>query len=66
MLEKLKDGGWEDRPVFGNEATLRACGKTNKHNIRIWGTDNLHVTLEYVRDSPKVNVFCVKSKKCVY
>ncbi|PNF27666.1 hypothetical protein B7P43_G14706 [Cryptotermes secundus] len=45
---------------------LRADGKVkrvefcdlNRHNVRIWGLQNPRVTLEHVRDSPKVNVFC--------
>jgi hypothetical protein len=38
-------------------------GKVNSHNCRIWGSDNPCVSLEHVRDSPKVNVFCSLSKE---
>ena len=37
-------------------------GKINRHNVCIWGKENPHATIELVRDSPKVNVFCAISK----
>jgi hypothetical protein len=43
--------------VFSNEATFHLSGKINRHNVRIWGTENPHETVEHVRDSPKLNVF---------
>ena len=66
MQEKLEDDGFDDRLVFSDEATFHVNGKVNKHNTRIWGTENPHEILEYQRDSPKVNVFCAVSKKAVY
>ena len=33
-------------------------GKLNKHNARIRGTENPHITREIERDSRKVNVWC--------
>ena len=42
------------------------CGKVNRHNVRIWGTENPHETMEHVRDSPKVNVFYAISSSKVY
>ena len=45
--------------VFSDDATFHVCGKVNRHNVRIWGTENHHATIEYVRDSPKVKcVLC--------
>jgi len=32
--------------------------KFNRPTVRIWGTENPHETIEYVRDSPKRSVFC--------
>ena len=32
----------------------------------IWGSENPRASLEHVRDSPKVNVFCALSKERVY
>ena len=55
-----------EKLVFSDEATFDICGKVNRHNVRIRGTENPHATIEYVRDSPKVNVFCVVSSCKVY
>jgi len=38
----------------------------NRHNIRIWRTENPRATMEHVRDLPKVNVFCAVSSCKVY
>ena len=62
----LDQDGFNDRLVFSNEATFLLTDKVNKHNSVIWGTEYSHLTLENVRDSPKVNVFCAISKKRVY
>jgi hypothetical protein len=50
------------RFIFSDEATFHIKGKVNRHDVRVWGTENPHVTLEHERDSPKVNVFCAISK----
>ena len=41
---------------FSDEATFHVSGKVNKHNIRIWGSQNPCEVLE--RDNPKINVWC--------
>ena len=66
MQEKLEDDGFDDRLVFSDEVTFHVNGKVNKHNTRIWGTENPHEILEHQRDSPKVTMFCAMSKKAVY
>ena len=43
---------------FSDEATFHVSGKVNKHNIRIWGSQNPCEVLETERDSPKINVWC--------
>lgn len=43
---------------FSDEATFHVCGKVNRHNCRVWGTENPHLVVEYQRDTPKVNVWC--------
>ena len=43
---------------FSDEATFHVCGKVNKHNIRIWGSQNPCEVLERERDIPKINVWC--------
>ena len=50
-----------NRLIFGDESTFRLSGKVNKHNVRIWGTENPRELVRFVRDSPKVNVFCAVS-----
>ncbi|GFX41397.1 DUF4817 domain-containing protein [Trichonephila clavipes] len=63
--ERLDVNGFEYTLVFTNEATFYLCGKVNRHNLRFWGTENVHGTLEHQRDSPKGNVFCALSNTCV-
>jgi hypothetical protein len=52
--------------MFSDESTFHVSVKVNTHNCRIWGSENPRVSLEHVRDSPKVNAFCVLSKERVY
>ncbi|KAJ4428941.1 hypothetical protein ANN_25937 [Periplaneta americana] len=40
------------------EATFHVSGKVNRHNCRIWGSENPSVVIEHQRDSPKWNVWC--------
>ena len=63
MQEKLLEDEFMKRLVFSDEATFHTNGKVNKHNDRIWGEGDPHATVEHTRDSPKVSVFCVISKK---
>jgi hypothetical protein len=52
--------------IFSDEATFHLSGKVNRHNVRIWGTENPRVVLGNVRDSLKVNVFYAISNENVY
>jgi hypothetical protein len=54
------------RFIFSDAATSDINDTLNRHNVRVRGTENPHVTLKHERDSPKVNVFCVISKEKVY
>jgi hypothetical protein len=54
------------RFIFSDEATFHINGKVNRHNVRVWRTENRHVTLQHERDSLKVNVFYAISKEKVY
>jgi hypothetical protein len=38
----------------------------NKHNVRIWGTENPKAVVELVTDSPEVNAFCAQSRRKAY
>jgi len=57
--QRLEEDGFAEKLVFSDEATFHVCGKVNRHNVRIWGTENPHATMEHVRDSP--TVFCAVS-----
>ncbi|GFO19801.1 hypothetical protein PoB_004630600 [Plakobranchus ocellatus] len=52
--------------IFRDEATLHLSGKMNRHNVRIWGTQNPHAILEFERTSHKVNVFYAVTERAVY
>jgi hypothetical protein len=45
---------------------IRISGKVNTHNCRIWDSENPRVSLEHVRNSPKVTMFCALSKERIY
>ena len=60
------DGKFLDSVIFSDESTFHVSGRVNIHNCRIWGSENPRVSLEHVRDSPKVNVFCALSRERVY
>jgi len=46
------------RICFSDEATFYVNGCVYRHNCRIWGTQQPNEIHEYVRGSPKVNVWC--------
>ena len=52
------------RIIFSDEATFYTNGHVNRHNVRIWGTDHPHETVQHEQDSPKVHVFCAVSNDC--
>lgn len=60
------DDGFEDCLVFSDEANFHISGKVNRHNVRIWGTQQPYVTVQHERDSAKVNVFAAISKSKLY
>jgi len=43
---------------FTDEATFHINGSVNRYNCRIWGSQQPNEIHEYVRDSPKLNVWC--------
>ena len=61
-----EDDDFFNRLIFGDESNFHLSGIVNKHNVRIWGTENPRKLVQYVRDSPKVNVFCAVSRTKVY
>ncbi|KDR23348.1 hypothetical protein L798_05309 [Zootermopsis nevadensis] len=53
-------------PNFSDKATFHVYEKVNRHNVRVWGSENPHATIEHIRDSRKLNVFCSISREKVY
>jgi hypothetical protein len=53
-----KDNDYFSKACFSDDATFHVSGTVNRHNCRIWGSENLHVAREYERDTPKLNVWC--------
>ena len=65
-MQQWNEEDFFNRLIFGDESTFHLSGKVNKHNVRIWGTENPRELVQYLRDSPKVNVFCAVSHTEVY
>ena len=64
--KKLPGNRFAEKVIFSDEVIFHASGKVNRHNVRVWGTQNAHEFVEHVRDSPKVSVFCAISALKVY
>jgi len=62
----MEEDAFFERLIFSDECKFYLCGKVNKHNVRIWGTENPKSFVEVARDAPKVNVFCAVSTFKVY
>ena len=59
MLDGLdSDPGFLKRVCFSDESIFHVSGLTNRHNSRIWGSQNPYENYELERDSPKLNVWC--------
>jgi hypothetical protein len=48
------------------KAKFHISGALNRHNVRIWGSENPYAHVEHQRDSPKINVFCALSSQKVH
>ena len=59
MLQQISENeAFLKQVCFSDEATFHVSGKLNKHNVRIWRSEDPHASRELQRDSPKVNVWC--------
>lgn len=59
MLNGIDDNpNFLQRVLFTDEATFHINGSVNRYNCRIWGSQQPNEIQEYVRDSPKLNVWC--------
>lgn len=54
------DASFLNRVIYSDECVFHVDGKVNKHNVRIWGTENPHERREVARDSEKVTVWCAQ------
>lgn len=52
--------------VFRNEITFYLSETINRQSVRIWGLQNPYISTDYVKDNPKVNVFCALSLNKIY
>jgi hypothetical protein len=64
MMERNQ--GLLKRIIFSDEATFHLSRKVNRHNIQIWGSEKPVAVVGMECDSPKVNVFCAASRRCVF
>lgn len=60
------DSSFLNRVIYSDECVFHVDGKVNKHNVRIWGTENPHERREVARDSEKVTVWCAMSANQVF
>jgi hypothetical protein len=51
--------------VFSDDATFHMSGKVNRHNCRIWGSENPCEVMEHERNTPKLNVWCALTSDSV-
>jgi hypothetical protein len=40
--QRLLEDGFAETLVFSHKTTFHVCGKVNRHNVRLWGTENPH------------------------
>jgi hypothetical protein len=58
MLDWIsKDPNFLTNIMFSDEGTFHFSGAVNRHNIRIWGSQQPNGR-EHVQDSLKVNIWC--------
>jgi hypothetical protein len=58
MLSRTEENGsCLDLVLFSDESTFHVFGKVNRHNCRIWGSENPHQVIGYEWDTPKLNVW---------
>jgi hypothetical protein len=58
LLKVEADENYLRRWIFSDEAMFHVSGRLNRHNYRIWGSENPHAIREIERDSAKVKIWC--------
>jgi hypothetical protein len=66
MFDKTEKNDYLNKIAFSDKVNFHLSGKFNPFNVRIWGKVNPHVTIEHVRDSTKLKVFCAVISVKVY
>ena len=58
MLSRIEnDEDYPKKVMFRDETCFDVSGKVNQPNVKICGSENPHMVIEHIRDSPKVNVW---------
>jgi hypothetical protein len=65
LSRKYDDDAFMNHVVFSDKTTFHVSCKVNRHNCRIWGSENPHEVMEHERDSPKLNVCCALTSDSV-
>jgi hypothetical protein len=67
MIERNEIGKASgDYHIFSDGVTFCVSGKVNKNNVRIWRTEQSHVTMQDIGDSPEsLRVLCCVKDKSV-
>ena len=65
MAMTKEDKGLPERIIMSDGAKFHLSEKVNRHNVWIWGSKNPCTVIQIERGSPKVNVFCTVSERCV-
>ena len=66
LVQAAEEEGLMNNVLFSDEATFHTCDLVNRHNCRIWATEQPHEIREWQRDTPKVNVWLGITKSTVY
>jgi len=48
----MEENDFVERFIFCDKATFHISGKVNVHNVRIWGTEQLHAQIEHQCATP--------------
>jgi hypothetical protein len=57
MLDRTADPNFLINIMFSDETIFHVSGVINRHNVWIWGSQQLHSIMEHVQNSQKVNVW---------
>jgi len=67
MIDSLvADQTYLSNICFSYETTIHLRSKVKRHNVRVWGSDNPCISLEYIMNSLKINMFCTMTSDKVY